>query len=713
MAAPLAIFLAAAAATPVIAQEGQAAPAAASPAAIGVSVDGQPVPFAGQGPVMHASGSVLVPLRGVFEKLGAGVQYAPQTKTITAIKGETTVSLRLGDPTAYVNNVPRPLTVAPQLVNGATLVPLRFVSEALGAQVKWDAATQTVLIAAAQAADNTPITGTVTAVDAAERSVTIRPAGANKDVKVALIPDAALLTKAGDAPAVAAADLLAVRVGDLVTIKRNDQGQGFSLQAEYEERRGEIKSVDAAPAEGNPKVTFADDSVAEIAPGITTVTQGTEIVALSDVKPGQKLLLRVNPQTRLASAVVVEIPNVEIASVTHSAAGDRLLKAGDEVTVSVVGTPGAKGVFSVSGIAAITEQPLTETAGAPGTYSATFKVPEGAAVQNGAITALLHYGGVTSQPAQSPANLNIDATGPAFADLAPGQGSNSTNLRPRFSGTYADQGSGVDPAGTRLLVNGKDVTAQAKVEKGFFLYEPAADLPAGENTVALVARDMAGNEARQEWTFAITPIVSPLKVVTLLDVPENRPLAAGEVLKVRAEAAPGGSARFSIGKNGAITGTMFEQGAGVYMGQYTVKKGDSLTREPVTVTFTPADGKEATLAAVQTVSLSAGAPRPPVIDLPVEGSAVGGYVTISGRGTPNTKVRLKLSYNGKQFLFRTSAGGSLASVEIPVGADGAWKSEVVSLSTARDISGVTFTAEAVTVASDGDVSDTAVVRFKR
>ena len=103
---------------------------------INVVINGQPVTFTGA-PPQELNGSVLVPLRGVFEQLGATVQYNPTTQNIFAQKGSTTVSLTLGSSTAYVNNQAQQLAQPPTVLTGTTLVPLRFVAEAFGAYVEW------------------------------------------------------------------------------------------------------------------------------------------------------------------------------------------------------------------------------------------------------------------------------------------------------------------------------------------------------------------------------------------------------------------------------------------------------------------------------------------------------------------------------------------------------------------------------------------------
>lgn len=91
-------------------------------------------------------GITLVPLRGIFEALGANVTWDSGTKTVTATKDGTTVKLQLGRKTAHINDQLVALQVPGKIISGNTMVPLRFVSEALGASVNWDGSTQTVII---------------------------------------------------------------------------------------------------------------------------------------------------------------------------------------------------------------------------------------------------------------------------------------------------------------------------------------------------------------------------------------------------------------------------------------------------------------------------------------------------------------------------------------------------------------------------------------
>lgn len=107
-----------------------------------------------QPPVMQG-GRVLVPLRGIFENLGADVIYSPATRTIKATGDGQTVELTLGQREAYVNGKQIYLDVPADTIGGRTMVPLRFVSEAMGADVKWRSASRTVAISRDKMSSNT------------------------------------------------------------------------------------------------------------------------------------------------------------------------------------------------------------------------------------------------------------------------------------------------------------------------------------------------------------------------------------------------------------------------------------------------------------------------------------------------------------------------------------------------------------------------------
>lgn len=112
--------------------------------AVAVSLDGAWLDLDPQPRLVNQR--VMVPLRGVFQALGAVVDYDNSTKVINAVRGSSTVNLKIGARQATVNGETVALDVPAQLINGTTYVPLRFVSQALGASVNWVAASKDVEI---------------------------------------------------------------------------------------------------------------------------------------------------------------------------------------------------------------------------------------------------------------------------------------------------------------------------------------------------------------------------------------------------------------------------------------------------------------------------------------------------------------------------------------------------------------------------------------
>jgi len=118
---------------------------AAAAQTVQVQLNGNIVYFPNE-QAQYVNGRVLVPLRGVFEQMGATVRWDSYSQTVTARKDGSNIRLKIGDHTAIVNGSPVTIDVPPMIMDGSTMVPIRFVSEALGAQVGWDDAAQLVAI---------------------------------------------------------------------------------------------------------------------------------------------------------------------------------------------------------------------------------------------------------------------------------------------------------------------------------------------------------------------------------------------------------------------------------------------------------------------------------------------------------------------------------------------------------------------------------------
>lgn len=116
-----------------------------------VILDGEEMAFSVPPQIINRR--VMVPLRAIFEEMGAEVLWNRDTQTATATKDGTVVILTVGCAEPTVNGVVVPLDQAAVIVENRTLAPLRFVAEAFGGTVNWNAATQTATIFSADSDD--------------------------------------------------------------------------------------------------------------------------------------------------------------------------------------------------------------------------------------------------------------------------------------------------------------------------------------------------------------------------------------------------------------------------------------------------------------------------------------------------------------------------------------------------------------------------------
>ena len=110
-----------------------------------VNINGEDVEV--EKPYIVGVGVTLVPIRVISESFGAEVNWDGETKTVTVIDGETTIVVTVGSKIATVNGEEKELEEAPELTeNGFTMIPLRFISENLGAEVGYVQETQAITV---------------------------------------------------------------------------------------------------------------------------------------------------------------------------------------------------------------------------------------------------------------------------------------------------------------------------------------------------------------------------------------------------------------------------------------------------------------------------------------------------------------------------------------------------------------------------------------
>lgn len=679
-----------------------ACPGARAADPIRVVINGTPLAFA-HTPPMQVKGSTLVPMRDIFEALGATVKFDKDSQTVYGQKGETAIILPLGALTATVSGLPHTLPQPAQLVAGTTLVPLRFISEALGASVGWNPATSTVTIQtvdphlatlpAPPVANNGVVTGQVTGIytNTTPAQLTLRVGGQNTVVPLSA---ATIILRSTTGQPATEAPLSAIKPGDQVTVQRSTEGVATIVTATFGEVRGTIVGIGKL-ASGNSAITLDSGRVVELTPDAPITFDGL-VVALSDLKTAEKVVIRTNPANNLGYGVAVATaatPNptppgvspapanplpagaasVEVTSFTTDAA--KPLRAGDTLTATLAGTPGGKATFSIPGVAE--DIAMKETS--PGVYTGTYTATKNANAPRASALGKLVAGGVTSPLVQAPGTLTIDTQPPKITDFGPARDATVETEHPLIYATFSSSGGvEVDPTATKITLDGKEVTGDAAVTASLFTYKPTDALASGGHTVSVTVADRAGNAATQIWGFK----VSTGRVVQSFTTnePSGQAVGAGAIVVFTLKAQPGGKATANVGSL-AKTIPLRETDAGVYVGEYTVKAGDSIENAPVTARYEARDGTVVTTSLASGLTITAGAPPAPKIVSPTDSAYVDATqpLAVKGRAAPGSTIRVVVSYESKVLGGILPVSGQSATKDVVADKNGDWMADALSL----------------------------------
>lgn len=111
---------------------------------IDVYIEGQKVSF--DVPPQTINNRTMVPIRAIFELMGAVVVWDDTNLTAICTKDNTTVKMSLNSTTEYIDDIPYTMDVVPVIINNRILAPARYVAEAFGYYVNWDGITKSVFI---------------------------------------------------------------------------------------------------------------------------------------------------------------------------------------------------------------------------------------------------------------------------------------------------------------------------------------------------------------------------------------------------------------------------------------------------------------------------------------------------------------------------------------------------------------------------------------
>ncbi len=112
--------------------------------AISVELDNVPIEFDQEPIIMNSR--TMVPVRAIFEAMGASVTWDEKTKTVTSSLDDVTVMMVINNPVMFVNAEMKTIDAPPVIVNSRTLVPVRAVSESFGCTVEWNESKRIVSI---------------------------------------------------------------------------------------------------------------------------------------------------------------------------------------------------------------------------------------------------------------------------------------------------------------------------------------------------------------------------------------------------------------------------------------------------------------------------------------------------------------------------------------------------------------------------------------
>ncbi len=706
---------------------------------IAVVVNQVPVTFRGA-PAQEINNSVLVPLRGVFEQLGASVNYDPVAKQIQARKGNTLVVLTIGQLTAYVGGVPATLS-QPALVtpDGTTLVPLRFVAQAFGADVAWLPTSHTVVVNTAdQHVAELPAPplnssgnaiGTITQLYSSTNPPTFSLRINGSVYSVPLSSSSIVLIDRGrDKPAIQG-DVSRLHPGDQVVVTEAESGAPASVVRVLQTRlTGTVKSIAGQP-DGSAVIVLNDGQTRRVQAG-APVSMAGQPISLSDILPSERVVLHVDPDSGVVNAV--DVPkgggyegsspgndqpisangSLQISSFSVDSAP--MLHSGDTVKATLHGTPGGAASFSIPGV--VQSVPMQEVSA--GVYQGSFQIPNNANVEGGSVLGALRSstgGEQGSGPLlQAAQTITIDNTPPIISGLSPVPDDHvATNLPEIYAITQDGNGSGIDQTHTRIMVDGTNVTSKAIITSGFVTYKPDEPLADGAHTVMVTAQDMAGNRAHANWSFTVSATQGMVSGFESNLSGADSVLLAGQPLNVTLHAQPGGAASFNVGAV-ASNIAMQENSPGVYTGTYLPKAGINAQSAPVVAHYTAPNGSSISSTLSQTVSIDAGVPDAPTITSPSPGASVGSSVTLSGRCAPNAQLNVSVAYHAKQLGF-FDVNGSAAQVQVTGDANGHWTTDTLSLGSPglfASGSSVNYTATVTQSVANGQQSAAATLSFR-
>lgn len=450
---------------------------------------------------------LFVPLRRTIEALG--LSFVQNGKRIATQIGAKTVTLTIGRRVVQIDGQDVTMVAPPLEIKDVLYVPLRFFTDVLGAQARFDRKGNSVTIVAQLvgrsssgfAAVNNGFErfGTVAAVDVLSDppTITLQINGGVKTIAVAA--NATIDVQDVNVNVTSPGELVDVRPGDFARVQMRKDGRVQRIVDEYGSRNGHIIAI------GRNQFVLGDGQV--IGPDRTTeISLNGKAASFGDLRPDDQVTVRYNVQTNevreiLASRVVASAPAGGDASVRIDAVNsdaNHPLRPGDTIHVTLHGTPGGSATFDIG--SDVVDQLMQQRS--PGVYNGNYTIPRGANFADVALIGRLTVGNATAQ-APAPQTVSASSIGPGIADFAPDAGATVNTNRPAVYAGFAAEAVPVNPSSALLWLNGRDVTSECVRTAQFIQYMPSYAFAEGRVHVTVRVADQAGNTTTKSWDFSI------------------------------------------------------------------------------------------------------------------------------------------------------------------------------------------------------------------
>lgn len=458
-------------------------------------------------PPMFYKYHLLVPVRPILSALG--LSFDKEGRTVRTYAGAKTITLKIGSAVAQVDGEPVQLDSAPVEIKNTLYAPLRFFTQALGAQAVYTRETNSVDILSTlmgrsgsgvvMMGGGVQMTGTITAVDLNSDPPTLTLTYGGSVRTLHITPDVVVTVQDVNAGTHNHGDLSELHTGDYAQVNLDKSGAVKRIVDAYGSRNGTV----AAVASG--QIVLNDGHV--IGPSrSTTITLNGSSATIDQLQVGDDVMVRYNIDSSEPRQIVATrkstgtpAPPGPVAISAVEVDPQRPLRQGQKLSVTLRGTPGGLAAFDIGPY--VTNQQLNETS--PGVYSGAYVIPHGVNFARAPIFGHLNVRGTDAPPGESQATVSVSTEPPSIVDFAPDNGATVNNSRPSIYATFASGTVDVNVSSERIEVNGHDVTSSAVRTKRFIHYTAGVEYPDGPVHVTVKVSDAAGNTAAKTWTFFV------------------------------------------------------------------------------------------------------------------------------------------------------------------------------------------------------------------